>query len=266
MVVRMRQWLLLAVVILVVGGLAQQLDEEVACKVVVSNKKQKKSWEYDLSTLRHDPELSDSLFFRDDLGNIIYVNPCGSSTTACSPPQTVCTRSPMYVLVGYGVVSTQRIHALNVTGAKPDKGVTMSYTGGYDCEGTTKRSAVVHVECQESVESYIHSSVISTTGGGCLITITIRSPAGCGREVDYVPGSDESGSGVGAGGIILILLCVGVVVYLVAGAGYNLKMRGATTLTEAIPQYEFWCAVPGLVKDGVLFIAHGFKRGDYASV
>ena len=75
-----------------------------------------------------------------------------------------------------------------------------------------------------------------------------------------------SGGGIGAGSIILILLCVAIVVYLVAGAVFNWKVRGATFAKEMIPNNQFWFALPLLVKDGVLFITHGFKKGDYVFI
>lgn len=94
------------------------------------------------------------------------------------------------------------------------------------------------------------------------------SIAGCGTEVD--PGepseSEKKGGGFGAGSVILIILIVCVVVYFAAGAVFQWKVRGASTPREFIINNEFWFALPLLVKDGVLFIAHGFKKGDYTSI
>ena len=54
--------------------------------------------------------------------------------------------------------------------------------------------------------------------------------------------------------------------YFGLGAVYQWKFNQAQTPVEFIIHREFWFAIPGLVKDGVMFIIHGFKKGDYTSV
>ena len=61
-------------------------------------------------------------------------------------------------------------------------------------------------------------------------------------------------------------LAVLVVLYFGLGAVYQWKFKEAQTFPDFIIHREFWFAIPGLVKDGALFIAHGFKKGDYTSI
>ena len=61
-------------------------------------------------------------------------------------------------------------------------------------------------------------------------------------------------------------LAVLIVLYLGLGAVYQWMFKGARTPKEFIIHNEFWFLILFLVKDGALFIVHGFKKGDYTSV
>ena len=61
-------------------------------------------------------------------------------------------------------------------------------------------------------------------------------------------------------------LVILIVLYFGLGAVYQWKFKEAQTPKEFIIHNEFWFALPGLIKDGVLFIIHGFKKGDYTSI
>jgi hypothetical protein len=207
--------------------------------------------------------VSDSLTYYVDASTTFFINICGPTTTECNPQQAICQKfyGSTY---GYGSHHNQRFRPINLTGYTIDQGITIEYRDGGSCSGGM-RGSIIHVVCHSEGSPQVTSGTVSMDD--CTGFFTIKAAAGCGKKVKYEPTSSEDvGGGIGAGGIILILLCVGVVVYLVAGGLFNWKMRGATTVVEAIPQYEFWRSVPGLVKDGVLFIAHGFKKGDYVSV
>jgi 1,2-dihydroxy-3-keto-5-methylthiopentene dioxygenase len=79
-------------------------------------------------------------------------------------------------------------------------------------------------------------------------------------------GSKGAGGGLSGGSILLIILLVVAVVYLVAGVLFNKFKRQATGI-ELIPNVGFWTSLPGLVKDGVMFIVHKItKRGQYTQV
>lgn len=268
---------------------------EVACTTVISDKATKKSYKYDLSRLSHGSGQSDVLYYRTTTGAYFYVNFCAPSSSACDgDDNSVCIRTADYDFFGSGKVccafrfslslfpppisispnpasqtSTQVISKTDLSGQGVGQGVVVSYSDGDGCTGG-KRSAKIYVSCSASADPGFFYKVEE---GTCNSVLYMWSASGCGKEVPYEgSGAEGSGSGskkgggIGAGGIILILLCVGVVVYLVGGAIFQWKVRGATTPKEMVPNREFWASIPSLVKDGVLFITHGFKKGDYVSI
>jgi len=72
-----------------------------------------------------------------------------------------------------------------------------------------------------------------------------------------------SGSGGLSGGSILLIIFAGLlVIYVVAGVLFNILKRHATGV-EIIPNVELWISIPGLVKDGVMYLVHKtIRRGD----
>eukprot|EP01116_Phalansterium_solitarium_P011763 TRINITY_DN27539_c0_g1_i1.p1 TRINITY_DN27539_c0_g1~~TRINITY_DN27539_c0_g1_i1.p1 ORF type:complete len:238 (-),score=26.74 TRINITY_DN27539_c0_g1_i1:219-932(-) len=80
------------------------------------------------------------------------------------------------------------------------------------------------------------------------------------------PGSKQAG-GISGGTIFLIVILCSTVVYLGAGVAWNYRRQ--ETGVRLIPQVEFWTSIPGLVKDGALFIVakiRGGGGGSYQSV
>jgi len=83
------------------------------------------------------------------------------------------------------------------------------------------------------------------------------------------PSNRPSGGGSGglSGGsiILIIVLCV-MVVYLAAGITFQ-KVKNNASGLELIPNVEFWSSLPGLVRDGILFIVNKTcRRGGYQQV
>lgn len=66
--------------------------------------------------------------------------------------------------------------------------------------------------------------------------------------------------------IIYYSLVVLIVVYFVGFGIFNYFVKGGRSIPEIIPNYEFWTSLPGLVVDGVKFIARGFKKDEYSTV
>ncbi|KAB0793917.1 hypothetical protein PPYR_13537 [Photinus pyralis] len=62
--------------------------------------------------------------------------------------------------------------------------------------------------------------------------------------------------GLSIGSTILILFCTIFGVYLLGGAFILHCLRGARG-TEMIPNLDFWSSIPGLVKDGTIFLLGG---------
>eukprot|EP01116_Phalansterium_solitarium_P001833 TRINITY_DN11653_c0_g1_i1.p1 TRINITY_DN11653_c0_g1~~TRINITY_DN11653_c0_g1_i1.p1 ORF type:complete len:265 (+),score=23.03 TRINITY_DN11653_c0_g1_i1:130-924(+) len=79
-------------------------------------------------------------------------------------------------------------------------------------------------------------------------------------------GGATTKGGLSGGSVFLIILLCCVVVYVGAGIAWNhFKMHN--TGVELIPNVSFWTSIPGLVKDGALFIWGKIARRDgYSSV
>lgn len=58
---------------------------------------------------------------------------------------------------------------------------------------------------------------------------------------------------------IISLACL-LVLYFILGAIYQKQFKDPQTFADYIIHRNFWFSIPGLVKDGCLFIARGFKK------
>jgi len=67
------------------------------------------------------------------------------------------------------------------------------------------------------------------------------------------PSNNETSSGLSTGSVLLIIFFVVVVVYVVGGILFNRLYRNATGI-NLIPNLEFWGSLPGLTKDGIMFV------------
>lgn len=92
------------------------------------------------------------------------------------------------------------------------------------------------------------------TGYGCVISSSTDPVAG---EVLCLPCAG-GGGGLGGGSIFLIILVSLLFVYFVGGIIYNkfVKKEGFKPLHA-----EFWSDLPGLVKDGCMFVVSKVKGG-----
>jgi hypothetical protein len=79
-------------------------------------------------------------------------------------------------------------------------------------------------------------------------------------------GCPAKGGGLSPGSIMLIIILCLIVVYVVAGILFNKFKRGLNGI-EMIPNVEFWISIPGLVKDGVMFLVGKItRRGQYSQM
>ncbi|XP_065196060.1 cation-dependent mannose-6-phosphate receptor-like [Sycon ciliatum] len=67
------------------------------------------------------------------------------------------------------------------------------------------------------------------------------------------PPPHSSGHKLSVGSVLTIIFFVVLIAYIVGGAVYLRGARGAEGL-EMIPNYTFWTALPGYIKDGVVFL------------
>ena len=220
---------------------------QVGCSGTVTS--HKKKYTYDLTPLKEYGELN----YYSRVYNNIYMLFCDYAPS-CSG-MSVCSRSALGQNFGFGDPETLEIHPINDSVTSADKGITVTFTNGHMCQDNRKASAVIYILC-DTVEGVIEDAQIDENY--CTLKATVKSIAGC-------PVS-KAGGGLSAGSIILIILVVLVVLYFGLGAAYQWKFKEPQSIPEYIIHNEFWFALPGLVKDGVIFIAHGFKKGDYTTV
>lgn len=225
-----------------------------------------KEYTFDLTSLHHaagqpdtitgierstDPDYDDMTYYFNIGGDVT------SGEGGCSGA-SVCQRAnggmkgsgAPYDFKSCGQSSTQEFSCNNQSEA--GKGVIAKYSGGKN-----QRSTTIYLDCDEKATT---PSVGEITESGTTYSVHIKTKAACGSK------GGSSGSSDTAAIVILVLLLVGIVAYFGIGAFYQIKVKGASTPREYIIHNEFWCSLPSLVKDGVSFILHGCKKGDYISV
>jgi len=221
--------------------------------------KDSKGHEYDLTPLRNDkedyhiPKGSATIVKWD-----IYLNMCralvgqicASGTAGCQqwdPSKGVGGRASMGAYAGSTFQAAQKP-------GKEGEGLTIQYING---DGNRQFEIDLACDPKAGVGAPVFSGESPTLHYNFLWT----SAYGCPKN-----GGGSGGGGLSGGSIFLILLLVLAVVYLVAGVLFN-KFKRQASGVELIPNVGFWTSLPGLVKDGVLFIVHKFtKRGSYQQV
>eukprot|EP00727_Mastigamoeba_balamuthi_P007628 m51a1_g3486 hypothetical protein (333) ;mRNA; f:785338-788313 len=257
--------------VLVVLVVAANAVPAVPCTAKIVDKAHKKAYTYDLTPLYHDAG-QDDVQYTGYIGGknvFFYVNFCGPTTTSATSycnSMAVCSKGSSFRYYGGGLVTSQQILKTNLSGVSSGDGVMVTYANGEACETNPQilRSTIIYVNCDKKATAPGEFYEASESSNQCAYTLKMKSPvAGCGKPA---PCDGCGSSGMGAGGIILIILAVLVVVYLVGGCFYNYRFREIRTFPHMIPNLEFWVMIPGLVKDGACFAFHGFKKGDYVTV
>lgn len=239
----------------------------VTCKKTIADTTNKRSYEYDLSPLNHpDDTYVDTLWYRTNDNEIYYVNFCGQTASDCETQDvSVCIRQQdgeNYKYTSGGKTSTQKITIAEASGQTPSTSVTVTYSDGGSC-GSGKHKTKIYVNCQPTANPGYFYNIDQPNS--CEATLYMWAASGCGTDVPYT-GPTGGGGGETAAIVILVLLLVAVVVYFAGGALYQWRVKQAQTPSEFIIHRDFWCALPFLIKDGALFIAHGCKKGDYVSL
>ncbi|KAK6165703.1 hypothetical protein SNE40_022581 [Patella caerulea] len=126
------------------------------------------------------------------------------------------------------------------------KNLEVTYTSKPD--PTLPRIAIVELVCDESQEGTLTATGESGPASGKYL-MSLTSKYACAKKPE--PGSSSTTLTVGS--IVLIVFLVLVIVYVIVGVSVNKFARHATG-KEVVPNYTFWTALPGLIKDGVLFI------------
>jgi len=211
---------------------------------------------FNLTGLSHPAGVPDTIQAYDDTYNTYYINICGQTTTAGDKEckgAAVCQMSAVGDYNNAGQLSSQAVFASNDT--EPGQGLIVKYSDGTRCNNGDPRQTTITLVCDPSVDPLVD---MVKEVSHCSYSVYIRSKYACGESV--------SGGGDTVALVILLILVCGFVLYFVVGAVYQKKVKDAANLREMIIHNEFWCSLPYLVKDGVLFIGHGCKKGDYISV
>jgi len=247
----MRFSVAVCVVAVALVGLCLAEGEDECKPVVVCSDGEE--WEFDLRKLRHDPGQEDTLIGKEG-GQSYYMNICGEVKTAADDAckgASVCQNALSGSYKNCGLFASQTFLANNVS--DPGKGIIVVYSNGDMCSSGTKRSTTIYLDCDESADEPL---VMPVEEDSCAYSVHISTKYACGYQ-----GSSDT-----AALVILLILIFGFLLYFVLGAVYQKVAKGASTPREFIIHNEFWCALPGMIKDGVLFIVHGCKKGDYVTV
>ncbi|XP_070542727.1 uncharacterized protein [Ptychodera flava] len=82
----------------------------------------------------------------------------------------------------------------------------------------------------------------------CLYNMTFRYAGAC---YAITPAQPTGGSGLSAGSILLIIFFTCVGLYFIIGCLVN-RLQGHQG-EELLPHHEFWCGLPGYIKDGMKY-------------
>jgi len=174
-------------------------------------------------------------------------NLCGAGTAACQQwdPNSPTGKAAL------GLANTMVLETLQKPSTKSPYGVTAQYTGGGG-----GREFEIDFQCNPgggigqfsflNENPKLHYNFAWPTQYACPTNVVISG-------------------GLSGGSIILIVLLVLVVAYLVAGILFN-KFKRQLNGLELIPNFEFWAAIPLLVKDGFVFVMNKTIRRGYQQV
>jgi hypothetical protein len=150
-----------------------------------------------------------------------------------------------------GVGSQSSVEFIDFDPTSSSAPLTLRYTYWNHTEDGCKqdkyRHGEVHLVCNLSVESD-YSSVKEDPSSSCVYKFTLTSQYAC----PFRPTPSKSSS-LSPGSILLIVFFVCVFVYIVGGILFLRYAREARGI-EQIPNYTFWIHIPGLIKDGCLFV------------
>ncbi|XP_054770151.2 cation-dependent mannose-6-phosphate receptor-like [Lytechinus pictus] len=181
-------------------------------------------------------------FFNKYVTNVTYLyDPCRSfSETGVLSECTdaaLCSERLGDIYQNLGIHSTSEFHYT------PDGGsvkLKLVYHNGKS--GAYQINSTVWLTCRTNGISYLELKSYSPT----YYLFELFSPFACPKPV-------PPSSSLSAGGILCILFVVFVTVYFVGGFIYLFFFKYESG-TNAIPHHEFWSSLPGLIKDGFLFL------------
>jgi len=173
---------------------------------------------------------------------------CASPTPAAQTSGTQCTS------IGYLPGTVVELANGN--------GVNITYTNTLDSKcGPTKstnRISIFSITCDSSLPAspaFVLSGI--TEPGQCQYLFTGKSKFACagGKSSSTTGGNNHGGKseGLSPGSIFLIIFFCSAFVYFAAGAAFKFKKYDARGV-DMVPNVEFWAELPGLIRDGFLFV------------
>merc|ERR1711916_123152 len=128
------------------------------------------------------------------------------------------------------------------------------------CNGQPNQSEF-EITCKKGASAYFTFDKYDESS--CTYKFKASADEACGAST--TSGASSGGSGGGGGGaakkkkglsigsiLLICALCL-TVTYCAAGMAFNFQVKGQRGI-DIIPQRSFWISVPGLIKDGVLFV------------
>ncbi|XP_062518174.1 cation-dependent mannose-6-phosphate receptor-like [Corticium candelabrum] len=218
-------------------------------------------------TLLANNNTEDSPRFKDRVSasTTYYYNPCISFTELAGGKQ-VCTPSNGVAVcqiqenIAY-LAGTESSAVFSGSAETGDLNVTYSAT----TSGTT-RTSVVHLMCDKTLSlsqskfTYVNQKQVSAT---TTYYFVLTSRCCCPNLCQHAP-SSSGGGGLSVGSILLIVFFSLIFVYIIGGLLYLKFVRGASGV-ELIPNYSFWMLLPGLIKEGVVFLIGKCRGQDTSS-
>jgi len=197
----------------------------------------------------------------DSGGNIYYVAPCHNTKLTCSPSASpVCQVDGAKKPHSCGTLASASLPT-NIgqwTETTPiGSGFIVHYTQGdggrnveltYVC-GSANKPSFVGNPTENPVKDY---HITLNTLAGCKTTSAPTPPGPPGPPTPSPPKPPGSSS-FDPGWIFVIVVLAGLVLYFIIGVIVKKFVFNAETVPEMIPQYEFWTALPILVKDGAVY-------------
>jgi len=131
-------------------------------------------------------------------------------------------------------------------------GITVTYVNNLDNKcGANKdvsRKTNLIVQCDSSAATPTLSGI--SEPGVCEYNVNMKSKYAC----PIGGGGGGGSSGLSGGWIFVIILLCGGVLYLLVGVVVKWKVMNTEPGTELIPNIDFWRDLPGLIKDGFVFV------------
>jgi len=198
---------------------------------------------------------------KDNAGNTYFVQPCQYTVYGCEDDMSQGSSYPtMFCQLDGGLKNHSLGNVLVGPSwtelSPPGTGIQVNITGG-----DNGRTGGIACSCSRTASgtSILPGSLQELPNKLYVITLVSKSCCpGAG------PGNTTGGGKKGKfdfGWVFVIIVFGGLALYFIIGALF-LKFGRDASGVEIIPQHDFWFSLPGLVKDGVMFIVNKIRGGN----